>query len=311
MNTCPIYGVPCNNITKICFNTATICDAQFFPGKLCVEDLTKDASVNRFKIRSSSPPLAIPRLKLTDECNGCSPTTPDESIKVLQPSLTSMKSIIVPSYQRNKSQSVKLTHIDLVDLCPKKGVRFADDYGSALNQIKLITTDEIPPIRNEAFTHLQIDNHENPSTTSLSERTRVINYMQPQFKNPVHTSGFNDRLSQQKIVLEQADAIDNRIYGTVKLFSCSLHKQVRIHLTTDNWLSSRDYNATYIPNSYDGTYDRFTFTIDIERDRICTGNNIQFCLCYDSLGGPEYWDNNHQQNYRFDCLSRTIPDFSL
>ena len=47
-------------------------------------------------------------------------------------------------YKRKKSHSVKLTRIDAIDSCPKKAVRFADDFGLELSQIKLIKTDELP-----------------------------------------------------------------------------------------------------------------------------------------------------------------------
>jgi hypothetical protein len=95
------------------------------------------------------------------------------------------------------------------------------------------------------------------------------------------------------------------------LISFGLHKRVKIRLTTNNWISFKDYPASYIPHSYDGICDRFSFTFDIDRDRICIGNNIQFCICYESFNGQEYWDNNYQQNYRLNCFSRTIPDFSI
>ncbi|CAF5144872.1 unnamed protein product, partial [Rotaria sp. Silwood1] len=106
-------------------------------------------------------------------------------------------------------------------------------------------------------------------------------------------------------------AIDNRIYGTIKLVSFNLHKHVRVRLTTDNWISFKDYDAIYMMNSHDGIYDRFSFMIEIDRNRICAGNNIQFSICYDSFVNQEYWDNNYQQNYRFDCYSRSIPDYSI
>jgi hypothetical protein len=106
------------------------------------------------------------------------------------------------------------------------------------------------------------------------------------------------------------DAIDNRIYGTIKVISYGLNKRVKIRFTTDNWITYQDHDATYVMDSYDGTHDRFSFTLDVDRDRICVGNNIQFCIGYESYVGPEYWDSNYQKNYRFDCISRTIPDYS-
>ncbi|CAF1325346.1 unnamed protein product [Adineta ricciae] len=266
--------------------------------------------VNQFKTRSSSsppPPTSLSVSDSSDELNECNSLAEAQRITNKKSPTSPSKSIILPGPELKKSQSVKLTNISFVDLSPKKAVRFADDFGLALDQIRLIETDELPHVPSGVFKDLQIYDYENSSNP---ERTKVINYMEPQFENPIHTIDFHNRLSQQKILLEQANAIDNRIYGTVKLLSCGLHKHVKIRLTADNWLSSNEYDAVYISNSYDGTYDRFAFTVDIERQRICAGNNIQFCLCYEPFGGPQYWDNNYQQNYRFDCLSRTIPDYS-
>lgn len=89
-----------------------------------------------------------------------------------------------------------------------------------------------------------------------------------------------------------------------------MNKRVKIRLTSDNWITYQDFDATYIMDSFDGTHDRFAFTLDVPRDRICLGNYIQFCICYESYANAEYWDNNYQQNYRFECISRSIPDYS-
>ncbi|CAF1481634.1 unnamed protein product [Adineta steineri] len=260
-------------------------------------------SIEKFKVRSTSSPP--PPSALTDESDDndeCNSST--QSSKPILPDNFS-------GYQRRKSQSVKLLPINITNSCPKKAVRFADDFGLVLNQIKMITSDEFPSIPSTAFKDLQISYHEDLYTLSNHKQMKTISYMESQFENPMHTYGFNDRVTRQKVLLEQANAIDNRIYGTVKLYSIGLHKQVKIRLTTDNWISSRDSYATYIPNSHDGTYDRFSFILEINRLRICAGNNIQFCICYESFNGLEYWDNNNEENYRFNCLSRTIPDYSI
>ncbi len=104
-------------------------------------------------------------------------------------------------YSRTKSHSLKLTRHDQIDSCPKKAVRFADDFGLELSQVKMINTDELPFIPNEAFKHLQINHQYRPP---LQERMKVITYMELQFENPMYTRGFNDRVSRQKVVLEQA-----------------------------------------------------------------------------------------------------------
>ncbi|CAF1205751.1 unnamed protein product [Adineta steineri] len=267
--------------------------------------------IDKFKVSSASPPP--PPYTLTDESDDndeCNSSTQSEHIT----NDHSPKSILLNTfsgYQRKKSHSVKLLSINSTNSCPKKAVHFADDSGLDLSQIKMITSAELPSIPIAVSKDLQITNHEDSCTLSNHKQMKTISYMESQFENPIHAYGFNDRVTQQKILLEQANAIDNRIYGTVKLYSIGLHKQVRIRLTTDNWISSRDSYATYIPDSYDDTYDRFSFTLEIDRDRICAGNNIQFCICYESFNGLEYWDNNNEENYRFNCLSRTIPDDSI
>lgn len=139
---------------------------------------------------------------------------------------------------------------------------------------------------------------------------KIITYLEQKFENPIHSHGFEDRVARHKVVLEQANAIDNRIYGTVKVVSFGINKRVKVRLTTNNWITSDDYETVYINDSFDGINDRFTFTIEVPRDRICVGNNIQFCIGYESFVGPEYWDNNYQENYRFESTSRSIPDYS-
>jgi hypothetical protein len=119
---------------------------------------------------------------------------------------------IYSGYQRKKSQSVKLTRIDPIDACPKK-VRFADDFGLDLSQIKMIKSDELPHVPSAAFKDLNINTDENFSSF-YQERMKVITYLDQQFENPIHTHGFEDRVSRHKIVLEQA----SKSYRTDYLF---------------------------------------------------------------------------------------------
>jgi hypothetical protein len=116
-----------------------------------------------------------------------------------RPSLPTIHS----GYQRKKSQSVKLTRIDPIDAYPKKNVRFADDFGLDLSQIKVIKSDELPHVPSAAFKDLHISNDDN-STSFYQERMRTINYLEQQFENPIHAHGFEDRVLRHKVVLEQA-----------------------------------------------------------------------------------------------------------
>ena len=106
-------------------------------------------------------------------------------------------------YQRKKSQSVKLIRLDPFDACPKKNVRFADDFGLDLSQVKMIKSDELPHVPSAAFKDLHISN-EDSATNAYQERTKIITYLEQQFENPLHSHGFDDRVSRHKVVLEQA-----------------------------------------------------------------------------------------------------------
>ena len=111
-------------------------------------------------------------------------------------------STIYTGYQRKKSQSVKLTRLEPIDAYPKKNVRFADDFGLDLSQIKMIKSDELPHVPSAAFKDLNIDDEQ--SGNNQQERMKTITYLEQRFENPIHAHGFDDRVSRHKIVLEQA-----------------------------------------------------------------------------------------------------------
>ena len=118
-----------------------------------------------------------------------------------------------------KSQSLKLTCHDQNDSCSKKAVRFADDFGLELSQIKMIQTDELPSVPNAAFKHLCIDNNNSLSKFNY-ERTKIITYMAAQFENPIYTPGYNERVSRHKVVLEQASMFIQLLLSSfLKLFN--------------------------------------------------------------------------------------------
>ena len=258
-------------------------------------------TTGKHRARSPSPP---------EESNGQEPSTVSVTASPSQSTLSS----IYAGYQRKKSQSVKLTRLDQGQTNDKKVVRFADDFGLQLSHIQMIKSDDLPSGEN---------------LNLKDERMKILTYMQADFENPIYSASFSDRLSRSNILLEQAsewtpmrsmtlsnsgyflDAINNRIYGTIKLISLGLQKRVKVRLTTNHWITFRDYEAVYMINSHDGGRDRFSFTIELDPIWIYHGNQIQFCLCYQNFAGLEYWDNNHQENYRFSCYSRTIPDCTL
>jgi len=122
---------------------------------------------------------------------------PNNNLSQQKPCLSTTYS----GYQRTKTRSVQLTRLDRNNSYSKKVVHFADDFGLELSQMKLINTDELPYVPREAFKHLQINND---SDSLNPESVTIITYMEPQFQNPIHMQGFNDLVSRNKAVLEQA-----------------------------------------------------------------------------------------------------------
>ena len=127
--------------------------------------------VEKLKVRPSSPPPLI-----TDEPE----TVDDDPVEEKAPS----QPMLYSGYQRKKSQSVKLTRLDQLGPPEKKAVRFADDFGLELSQIKLIKSDDMP--------------------SPPSPPMKTITYIEADFENPIYSQGFDDRLAQNKIILEQA-----------------------------------------------------------------------------------------------------------
>ena len=89
--------------------------------------------------------------------NDSSTTTATEDIpKKFSTEHRSSLQLSYTGYERRKSQSVKLTRLDEDQTSAKKAVRFADDFGLDLSQMRVINTDELPSVPRHAFKHLQI-----------------------------------------------------------------------------------------------------------------------------------------------------------
>jgi len=167
--------------------------------------------------RSISPPPPPPSQDDADDPSDTSSSNEDinakcsvYSIKEFTPAkaLPAQPRASLPTiqsgYTRKKSQSVKLTRIDPFDgdACPKKNVRFADDFGLDLSQIKMIKSDELPTVPTAAFKDLHVNDEE--KTNMFEEKMKIITYLEQKFENPIHSHGFEDRVARHKVVLEQA-----------------------------------------------------------------------------------------------------------
>ena len=134
----------------------------------------------------------------------------------------------------------------------------------------------------------------------------------PLFSQPSGKADFFNRLRDQKVKLESAYMCDmSTVKGIVRVVNLDFHKSLLIRYTLDDWATSQDSQAAYIPGSCDGFSDKFTFTIDISSIRGQVGKKVQFCICF-TCSNNQYWDNNTNRNYIFQCFgtssSKTLSD---
>ena len=126
-------------------------------------------------------------------------------------------------------------------------------------------------------------------------------YLEPMFTQPVDSSSFNIRVSQQRICLESAfmDGQDS-IAGFVRVQNISFHKSVIIRWTINNWASVAETAASYVQGRWWEGTDQFKFKLHF--GSLAAGAKLQFCLKFDCEG--EHWDNNGGANYVFQVLAK-------
>ena len=101
------------------------------------------------------------------------------------------------------------------------------------------------------------------------------------------------------------------LFSIVRLINLDFHKTVLVKYTFDNWASSKEDQAGYIPGSCDGFSDKFVFTIDCFAIKNKIGRKVEFCICF-ICNHKQYWDNNNEKNYIFQCFEaqkgkQTLP----
>lgn len=84
----------------------------------------------------------------------------------------------------------------------------------------------------------------------------------------------------------------NTLSGSISTTHTSNAQVVKVRYTEDNWITSKDVNASYNSTSSDKSNDYWTFSIDLS----LTTQKVQLAVCYE-VNGVEYWDNNFGSNY--------------
>lgn len=199
--------------------------------------------------------------------------------------------------------------------------RFADVFGLDLADVKTFL-DEIPKVPKSAFRDLKdaelsdlesnSDGSERsfpvqpplgpPPVSPMPKSSLATPTFSPLFSQPSGTPDFFNRLRDQKVKLESAYMCDiSTVKGVVRVVNLDFHKSVFAKYSLDEWETSADVQAAYMPGSCDGFSDKFVFTIDLSCIKGQVGKKVHFCICF-TCSSNQYWDNNNGRNYIFQCF---------
>ena len=172
----------------------------------------------------------------------------------------------------------------------RKNVHFADGCGQALVSVY----DE-----QEFNIHVALDQ----TKRELQGLKKSLSLCFPQ---PVAANDFKEHLEGQFVCLENVVASQNSLWGTIKVKNIAYHKRILVRYTLDGWGSCTEIEATYVPESNDGSSDRFSFAITVPEYFLVTGGALEFCIRYET-NGQEFWDSNCGENFKVECKeSKTV-----
>nr|XP_020492635.1 protein phosphatase 1 regulatory subunit 3B [Labrus bergylta]XP_029133737.1 protein phosphatase 1 regulatory subunit 3B [Labrus bergylta] len=171
----------------------------------------------------------------------------------------------------------------------KKQVTFADHRGLALTKVKIFSQFndliDVPVSVQEMFS--------SPLCAAPEEDELVLDFTQPSSDY----LSFRQQLEQQLVCLEHCVLKERALAGTVKVKNVNFEKSVKLRMTFDTWRSHADVDCVYVKNTYSTSYsDTFSFTASLP-SLLGPLEHVEFAVCY-QVGGAEYWDSNHGNNYR-------------
>ena len=168
-----------------------------------------------------------------------------------------------------------------------KNVHFADGCGLSLVSVRKISMDDLTL-----------------PTVEIYQKTKDLNVTFPQ---PIALDNFTERLNFLSVSLENVLVSNCTIMGTIKVKNIAYEKVVFVRHTLDDWKSFKDSKGSYVPDSCDGIYDRFSFGISVP-STIKDGDKVEFAICYRTVAPSyEFWDNNNGKNYIIECKEKSVP----
>lgn len=173
-----------------------------------------------------------------------------------------------------------------------KRVTFADHRGLALTHVRILkeSPDDPPRLSSNILSSLTLG----ASADVVSKPPITLCFAQPASDYLL----FRDKLLNNLVCLENVILRDYTVEGTIKVKNITFEKRVFVRLSLDEWETSEDHEATYVPGpGFCGadTFDTFSFKVDISPS-FDVKKKIQFAVCY-CESDNEHWDNNGSHNY--------------
>lgn len=170
-----------------------------------------------------------------------------------------------------------------------KQVTFADHRGLPLTKVKVFSEFNDPidiPLSIQAMLSTAL-------SLTPEEDKLVLDFTQPSSDY----LRFRESLEKNYVCLEHCVLKEKAFAGTIKVKNVSFEKSVKLRVTFDTWKSYTDVNCEYIKDTYPSSYnDTFSFQVPMP-DELKLHERVEFAICYE-VGGCEYWDSNHGNNYR-------------
>lgn len=196
----------------------------------------------------------------------------------------------------------------------KKIVRFADMLGLDLAAVRTFLGGGVPHVPRSAFWDLQVEERRSNARAAASSAAVELverqvgvprRVLTPLFQQPGLHGNFLERVRTQRVVVESVDVGDDMsVRGVVRVLNLDYHKSVLVRYTFDQWRNYHEATATYIPGSYDGLTDQFSFLL--WGSFLQDNGALVFCVRYETLG-EAFWDNNFGRNYVMQCYTTSGP----
>jgi len=220
------------------------------------------------------------------------------SNKYHDPSLLSSALLCITSATKTVTSALELV----------KRVNWADDNGRFLCKEVLFFKDDEPWRCNRRYSTplLQGLTHKLEKRNLITSSCRQTS----DFPSLTPTLEFTDLLpcSQQESVsalndhavhLESIMLRSPLVFCTIKVSNICYQKKVFVRVSSNNWQTYTDIEASYLQGSSDGLSERFYATIGMPNYSFC--KTLQFAVCFDG-NGVQHWDNNSGKNYEIRLL---------